>query len=175
MRCDANEILPESAVFTYAGGFGKGSPSAFANGFRYKLLLERGGMYSDTDIVCLRPFAFAEEMPYAVASERIPEPAGQVRLNGCFLKAPAGSELMRECWDACAATDPATVRWGETGPELVTRVFAGRDMRRYALAPEVINNVAILARYLQQHHGLDKDAAFAPAGAYEALKHRYGL
>ena len=67
VRCDANKILPESAVFTYAGGFGKGSPSAFANGFRYKLLLERGGMYSDTDIVCLRPFAFAEEMPYAVA------------------------------------------------------------------------------------------------------------
>src|SRR2546430_12396904 len=88
VRCDANEILPESAVFTYVGGFGKGSPSAFANGFRYKLLLERGGMYSDTDIVCLRPFAFAEEMPYAVASEPIPEPAGQVRLNGCFLKAP---------------------------------------------------------------------------------------
>jgi len=41
-RLDAAEILPQSAVFTYADGFGKGSPSAFANRFRYKLLLERG-------------------------------------------------------------------------------------------------------------------------------------
>lgn len=40
IRRDAREILPESEVFTYASGFGKGSPSAFSNYFRYKLLLD---------------------------------------------------------------------------------------------------------------------------------------
>jgi hypothetical protein len=68
-RLDANEILPESSVFTYADGFGKGSPSAFSNRFRYKLLLERGGIYADADIVCLQPLAFAQSMPYVIASD----------------------------------------------------------------------------------------------------------
>jgi len=52
---DANEILPASRIFqykhfpTYAG---------FANFFRYKLLLERGGWWADTDTICLKPFDF---------------------------------------------------------------------------------------------------------------------
>jgi glycosyl transferase-like sugar-binding protein len=195
-RLDAAEILPQSAVFTYADGFGKGSPSAFANRFRYKLLLERGGIYADADVVCLKPLAFAESMAHAVASERVLE-SQDVMLNGCFLKAPAGSEAMRECWEACAALDPSKVQWGETGPKLVTRVFAARGMRACALAPEVINPVdwwnAHRIPYLPlpqmpptahavhcwnevwRFHGLDKDASYPSAGAYETLKRRYGL
>src|SRR5262245_44337282 len=67
---DGREILPAANVFTYANGFGKGSPSAFANEFRYKLLLERGGVWSDTDVVCLKPFDFLENLTCAVSSER---------------------------------------------------------------------------------------------------------
>src|SRR5258705_11250485 len=69
---DAREILPEAEVFTYSTGFGKGSPSAFSNYFRYKLLHERGGMWCDIDIVCLQPFAFAANALYCIASERRP-------------------------------------------------------------------------------------------------------
>lgn len=53
---DGNDILPESRIFAYADGFAKGSHAAFSNHFRYKLLLERGGWWVDTDVVCLRPF-----------------------------------------------------------------------------------------------------------------------
>lgn len=194
---DAREILPESSVFAYADGFGRGSPAAFANRFRYKLLLERGGMYADADIVCLRPFEFAEAMEHAIASERIPQADGQVRLNACFLKAPAGSDAMRACSDECATRDPASLRWGETGPELVTRVFGERGMRRFALAPEVINPVdwwdahrlALLPlpqgpasthavhfwNELWRQQRLDKDATYAPDCAFETLKRRYGV
>ena len=52
-------ILPASRIFvyrehrTYAG---------FANFFRYKLLLEKGGWFVDADMVCLRPFDFARRL-----------------------------------------------------------------------------------------------------------------
>ena len=40
---DASQILKKRDYFTYKTGPGKGSPSAFSNLFRYKLLYERGG------------------------------------------------------------------------------------------------------------------------------------
>jgi hypothetical protein len=40
---DAAEILGPEAFFVYEEGPGKGSPAAFANQFRYKLLADRGG------------------------------------------------------------------------------------------------------------------------------------
>ena len=52
--CDAAELISPDEVFVYqAEGFGKGSPSAFSNYFRYKLLVEKGGWWIDTDVVCL--------------------------------------------------------------------------------------------------------------------------
>src|SRR5215216_3083614 len=62
----ASEILPSSSIFQYKH---QASYAGFANFFRYKLLLERGGWWADTDIVCLRPFDFAA--PYVFASEMI--------------------------------------------------------------------------------------------------------
>jgi Glycosyltransferase sugar-binding region containing DXD motif len=61
---DANEILPRSSIFQYTG---YATYAGFANFFRYKLLLERGGWWADTDVVCLRPFEFA--FPYVFGSE----------------------------------------------------------------------------------------------------------
>src|ERR1043165_6249395 len=52
---DGREILPAERIFFYSD---HDSPSGFANFFRYKLLLDRGGWWVDTDMVCLRPFDF---------------------------------------------------------------------------------------------------------------------
>jgi hypothetical protein len=52
--CDAAELASRDEVFVYQSeGLGKGSPSAFSNYFRYKLLAEKGGWWIDTDVVCL--------------------------------------------------------------------------------------------------------------------------
>ena len=41
--CDGREILPAEEIFSHRSGSEEGSPAAFADCFRYKLLLERGG------------------------------------------------------------------------------------------------------------------------------------
>ena len=55
---DANEILPESKIFRVGGT----SLGMFADLFRWKLLFERGGIWADTDVVCLRPVDLDDDM-----------------------------------------------------------------------------------------------------------------
>ena len=52
---DANEVLPASRIFQYKD---QASYAGFANFFRYKLLLEHGGWWVDTDVICLKAFDF---------------------------------------------------------------------------------------------------------------------
>jgi Glycosyltransferase sugar-binding region containing DXD motif len=118
---DASEVLPESMIFQYPD---YASYAGFANYFRYKLLLERGGWWVDTDAVCLRPFDFADE--YVFGSELTTE-ATTTPTSG-FIKAPAGSEAMAFAWAQCLSKDPGRLTWGETGPRLVAEVI-----RKYSL------------------------------------------
>ena len=55
---DGNEILPASRIFQYKQ---QASYAGFSNFFRYKLVLERGGWWVDTDTICLKPFDFDAE------------------------------------------------------------------------------------------------------------------
>ena len=117
---DANEILPASSIFQY-----KDSPSyaGFANFFRYKLILERGGWWADADIVCLKPFDFPEAYVFSTEiSQGI-----EVVTSGIF-KAPSKSEVMEYAWGICQTKDPQNLVWGETGPRLM-----GEAVRKYAL------------------------------------------
>ena len=59
---DANEILPGARVFQYQQ---YPSYAGFANFFRYKLLLERGGWWADTDVICLKTLDFPETQVFA--------------------------------------------------------------------------------------------------------------
>ena len=116
VREDARAILPESSIFQYREF---ASYAGFSNFFRYRLLLEHGGWWVDTDVVCLRPFDWDD--PYVFASE--PTPDGREVPASCAIKAPAGSEAMAAAWDTCRSRDPKDLRWGETGPRLVGRII----------------------------------------------------
>jgi len=86
---DARAVLPEKNIFRHAK---TGSMAAFADWFRYRVLYERGGIWSDTDVVCLRPLAYAQPEIYAWEDER--------RINNAILGLPARHPLalwMAEC------------------------------------------------------------------------------
>lgn len=117
---DGAEILPASLIFRY-NDFA--SYAGFANFFRYKLLLERGGWWADTDVICLRPFDFPEQ--YVLSSEL---QSGAEVVNAGVMKVPIGSAVMGYAWEICQAKDPARLRWGETGPRLMAEA-----VRRFAL------------------------------------------
>ena len=101
---DAEHILPRSRAFQYTH---HSTWSGFANFFRYKLLLEHGGWWADTDLVCERPFDFPD--PYVFSSELS---LGRQMVNTGAIKVPPGSELMSYAWDICETKDPAKLGVG---------------------------------------------------------------
>ena len=145
---DGNEILPAASIFTYPDGFGRGSPAAFANLFRYKLLLEHGGTWADTDMVCVQPLDFLASSPYVFASQRNPPQlvaeSGPKRMN----VVPVDVFCPVDFWNVPALVGPALRLPAET-------------------------RAVHLWNAMWRHHGMDKDAAYDGASLYERLKARY--
>lgn len=54
---DANEIIEESKVFRINGGV-----ALFADYFRFKLLWEKGGVWVDMDVICLKRLEWKEDV-----------------------------------------------------------------------------------------------------------------
>jgi hypothetical protein len=143
---DAGEVLPASMIFQYKHAE---SYAGFANFFRYKLLLAKGGWWADADIICLRPFSFGEE--YVFGSER--NEGVQVATSG-VIKTPPASEVMAYAWQTCRAKDPQQLRWGETGPRLIGDAIGRFSLEKY-LQPF---NVFCPLGYLEWDRVLDPGA-----------------
>lgn len=190
---DGNEILPKEMIFSYKVGAGKGSFSAFSNFFRYKLVLEKGGYWVDTDTICLKHWDFEE--PYVFSSEWY---AGKIHCNAGIIKCPAGSEVMQRNWDVCQSKDPNKIAWSEIGPRLVKASVEKLGLEEYIKKPEtfcpigferwfdVLNpNTKIefdddvyaihLWNEMWRRGGRDKDAKYHPDCYYEQLKKRFGV
>lgn len=119
---DARAILPEDLVFRHGEGPGKGSYAGFSDLFRYKLLLDRGGWWVDTDVVCLA--REVPEPPIALAHE------DAALVNGAILRFPSDHPAMQFAYDtACAAG--REFRWGDIGPRLVTQVVRRFGLERW--------------------------------------------
>ena len=185
---DGNEVLPASRIFQYKQ---QASYSGFSNFFRYKLLLERGGWWVDTDTICLKPFDFADE--YVFSSEMA---MGQEFINSGICKAPAGSEVMAYAWGVCEKKDPDQLVWGETGPRLIAAAVQRCGLEKYKQPPEVFcplgyadwqkvlepgANLKLSERSYAIHlwnerwraAGQDKNASYPDDCFYEQLKRRY--
>jgi mannosyltransferase OCH1-like enzyme len=185
---DAREILPPSSIFQYRQ---RPSYAGFANFFRYKLLLERGGWWVDTDTVCLKPFDFSAE--YVFSSEIS---KGREVVTSGIIKAPAGSEVMAYAWEVCQAKKPENLAWGETGPRLMAEAVGKFSLEEYKKPHEVFcplgfpdwrrilepdfeavfdeTTCAIhLWNEMWRAAGQDKNQSYDPACFYERLKRKY--
>lgn len=131
--CDAAEILPRDALFTHRR---TGSVGVFADWFRYRLLAERGGVWADMDVACLRPIAYPQVEIFGWEDEHY--------VNNAILGLPAGHALARWLADCCERPNRVLpydgwrmrlrklkrrhlqgdrrdrVRWGELGPKGLT-------------------------------------------------------
>lgn len=107
---DATKILPSNHLFYF-----EDSPSAFSNIFRYKLLLEHGGWWVDTDVFCLSEtipqcqFAWAEEEPGCV--------------NGAILKFPKTDPICGKLLAVAMDRAEHLTVWGQLGPYLLTEIL----------------------------------------------------
>ena len=185
---DANEILPRSSIFQYKH---QASYAGFANFFRYKLLLERGGWWVDTDVVCLKPFDFVDEHVFSTETCR-----GEEVIHSGIIKAPAGSSVMAYAWGVCQGKNPSELVWGETGPRLMTEAVGRFSLAHFkqpfrafcpleysdwhkVLEPDFEGGfgpetyAVHLWNEMWRADGQDKNARYHAACFYERLKRKY--
>lgn len=125
---DAAELTSRAEFFVYESGVGKGSPAAFANLFRYKLLAERGGWWVDTDVVCLSDTI--PDYPRFVAQQ------DEELVNNAVMRFEPRHPVMLRCLER-AAEKGRSVRWGDTGPLLLTQVMQELGETQGILAPSI--------------------------------------
>ena len=184
---DGSEILPASSIFQYKQ---RPTYAGFSNFFRYKLLLERGGWWADTDTVCLKPFDFSTEYVFSSEISR-----GLEVINSGIIKAPVGSPLMAYAWGVCRAKKPENLVWGETGPRLMAEAVSNflleeykrpyqvfcplgfSDWRRVLEQPAPVFDETTYAIHLWNEMwraaGQDKNQTYDPGSLYERLKKKY--
>lgn len=108
---DAGKIIPGSEVYARenadpaCGGIGKGSyGSPFSDLFRYKLLYERGGWWTDMDVACLKPLDFGE--PWFFRDHPL------LQVVGTVMKCPKGSKVMLSAYNKTKELcNPNTTDW----------------------------------------------------------------
>jgi hypothetical protein len=131
---NANEILPAARIFQYQD---RPSYAGFSNFFRYKLLLERGGWWADSDTICLKAFDFPDE--YVFSSE-IDYRGVEVVASG-IIKVPAGSSIMGYAWKVCEGKNPSRLVWGEVGPRLMARAVRKFSLKGFKKSSRVFSPV----------------------------------
>lgn len=140
-RRDARDVVTQQEMDKLAH-----APGVFSDVFRYKLLLDRGGIYCDTDVVCVRPLDFAPKKQQFFATERIHPQPGQKQTFGvtpCMMKAPAGSKLMEEALARARKilSTPGS-DWGETGPVTITALVNKYNLGSDTLPPDAFCPIA---------------------------------
>lgn len=132
---DASELINPDRIFKYQK---RDTYSGFANMFRYKLLLEKGSYWVDTDVICLRPFDNDSE--YIFAKSRSTEPSGRMdgkyEMENCVIKAPAGSGIMEYCYKESLSRDPIELEFCDTGPNLLELAVKKYGLEDYTASAE---------------------------------------
>jgi hypothetical protein len=190
---DANEIFSASMIFQYRD---RKTYAAFSNVFRYRLLLDRGGIWADTDVVSLRPLDLTGEHVFASEPVLRRDGAGfDTIVSTCLIKAPIGSPVMAHALQTSLSKDWSAVRWGELGPRLLAPLVADHGLQCCVHPPAVFCSIGPLEwrRFIDLHppslpaeaYALhfwnemwrradqNKDAEYSPDCLYEQLKRRH--
>ena len=100
---DGNEILDKKNIFYY-----EGSIAPFSDLFRYKLLYDKGGIWTDCDIICINRLPIDKTHDYIFVAERTilkgafasclktpPFTCKKKKVLNSFIKCPAGAKIMQ--------------------------------------------------------------------------------
>jgi Glycosyltransferase sugar-binding region containing DXD motif len=177
---DGNNIMPKSEIgkFTHIVNF--------ADTFRYKLVLDKGGWYVDMDMICLRPFDFPPEYVFLSSRDEV---------GSAVMKAPANSPIMSWCYEQARLIGKPNMPWEALGRVLDTAVkrfslqqFVQPDhafsfIPWWCLPADAVKEPALempadafaahLCHETWGRSGYDPDGQYPKGCLYEQLKERY--
>lgn len=131
---DAREILSEDQVFINS----KNSFASFADLFRYAVLSRYGGLYADTDVICLKPVQYFPKHPFLVTEQSgsrkyirnflrkllgISKP-DRVNNNVIFNPDPNSGNVIDLAYHYSLHFPKHKIKWSEIGPKLLSAIVA---------------------------------------------------
>ncbi len=131
---DARRICPDETLVSRYLADGKPSIAAFADMFRYRMILETGSCWVDADLVCLTTPAFAKE---AYVFCRQADAVSALLVNNAVLRLPRSDPALAELVATAEAAAGVDGRWGALGPFLLTPVLEKHGLYAKALDPHV--------------------------------------
>jgi hypothetical protein len=117
---DASVICPDESLTRRFIANGKPSIATFADMFRYRMIRERGHCWVDTDFLCLKTPAFAND---GVIFCRQADAVGTSLVNNAVLRLPPSHPALGELIETAEAAIDVDQRWGAIGPFLLTPVL----------------------------------------------------
>jgi hypothetical protein len=134
LRKDASEIISQNYLTSFNQNFQKQNLSSFSNLFRYELLKKYGGWWFDSDCICLKPVEDFVKLtinrPFVLAYEN-PELIGSsaMYINDMEIVDSLRAEIYKRI-------DKNNFKffWGEIGPNLITDVFAEKNIFNMVLS-----------------------------------------
>jgi len=195
---DASQIIQPNKIFKYCN---YDSYAGFSDRFRYKLLLEKGGWWVDSDVICLNPFIFDQEYVFACEMFRDTYRNAEIsKVATCVIKTPAGSKIMDYCYNKSIQKALNEIYWGEVGPDLLTKAVSKFGMQQFVTNYKIFcpipwthflalvsdnfdgestnkvlsNSFAIhFWNELWRRYKINKNSIFPPNSIFELLKKRY--
>ncbi|MGJ1330126.1 MULTISPECIES: glycosyltransferase [Bacteroidota] len=131
---DANEIFPANEIFLDSIG----SLAGFSDMFRYKLIYEYGGWWTDMDIICLKPLDFSQD--FVFATERFRYLNEQEYLTAsCIFKSPPKSEFLSDLINYIEINKNTItpLPWSSFGPRLLHQILKNYDSKPYIQCPNI--------------------------------------
>lgn len=173
--------------------------------FRYRLLAEQGGIWSDMDVVALSEDPAIAARALVASEKRRPfrhsEPTATgeslTQVTNCFMAnpQPKAGDLWHRAVDCVAALNPEERTWQSVGPHMLSRLMLENGQGVDILAPEAVDPVAwwnVPASFLEERdppaspfmhmyatiwarRGVDAEATFPKASLAGRLWQRFGL
>ena len=135
---DAAEILP-------MGEADAGNLAYLSSLFRYRLLAEEGGIWSDMDVVALADDPGIEAKALVASEKRRPfrhvEPTATgeslTQVTNCFMAnpEPRPGDLWHQATDLVAALNPEDRTWENVGPHMLSRLMIGMPSNGVTILP----------------------------------------
>ena len=130
---NANHIVSFNQYFTYNEGHSKGTPVAFSNLFRAQLLYQRGGLYTDLDVLCLKLYDFNKRFVFSEQGDS----THSYHVATCILYTKEKGESFFDDWsDWIIAKKNKTITHGDLGPNLFTKLITLYNLKEYVLPKE---------------------------------------
>lgn len=134
---DANNIIPESEIFTYKNG----SHSAFSNLFRFTMIYKTGEIWVDTDIFCRQYYNFSQDK-IIIVSEPTENYQSQIPTSN-LIKFPKNDPIMEFAINFCLSLKQQIISgeipWG-LGPKTIIKIIEEFNLQGHIKPWQFSNN-----------------------------------